>query len=346
MQIGIRTSSYAAVLAALVPAALAGEARTAELEPRAYRTWEIWLPAERLAEVGSGFVVPGAGVPRYPVRIEGQRLRADLDGNGELEALVEGSSGFLTLTGTSPEGRPFAYSVRLLQRPGQPWQYTCGGAMVGEIAGVKVQLIDQNLNGSFADYGEDALVVGSDAAASFLSRVVSIEGELYGIDVARDGSRLTYQPYDGPAGVLDLCSGFEGKAKVAAAVVVAGEGELSFSLARAKQGLRVPAGEYRLHSGSLVLGDARASVKTGRARPFAVGSGERRVVAWGGPVTAEFAYQRRGDELAFTPWDIWYYGRLGEEYSGFLPLGRSPDFVVRENPGGEPLVIARFPGNC
>jgi hypothetical protein len=129
-------------------------------------------------------------------------------------------------------------------------------------------------------------------------------------------------------------------------VVVASEGELSFSLARARDGLKVPAGEYRLHGGSLALGTSRATIRTGRSRPFAVGAGATCRVAWGGPVQAEFLYQRKGDELAFAPWDIWYYGRLGEEYADFLPLGRSPDFVVVENPGGDPLVIARFPGNC
>lgn len=331
---------------ALVPMALAAERTQVELQPKAYRTWEILLPGPRFAEVGAGFSVAHRGGERFAAQIEGKRLRADLDGNGECEALVEGAEGFLTFTGTSSAGHALEYSVRVVQPEGKPWQYTCGGAMVGEIDGTKVQVIDQNLNGEFDDVGEDALVVGRDGAASFLSQVVSIGGKLYSLEVARDGASLAYEAFSGPAGTLDLVSGFECKAKLQAAVVVSADGKLSFSAAKAREGLRVPAGEYRLHSGQIVLGDSRAQIKTGRAGVIKVAADATQSVAWGGPVRAEFAYERGGGKVAFTPWDIWFYGRLGEEYSNFQPLGKSPDFVIKEKNTGEQLVIARFPGNC
>ena len=199
---------------------------------------------------------------------------------------------------------------------------------------------------SFADYGEDALVVGHDGAASMLSRVVSIDGQLYSLDIERDGSSFSYEPYAGEAGVLDVCSKFESKAKLAAAIVVSSDGNYSFSLAKAKSGLRVPAGDYKLLCGQLVLGDAKAQLRTGRSKPIHVTAGEQKITAWGGPVKAEFAFKREGESVAFTPWDIWYYGYFGEEYSTFLPLGKSPEFAIKEKNTGDLIVLAHFPGNC
>jgi len=63
-------------------------------------------------------------------------------------------------------------------------------------------------------------------------------------------------------------------------------------------------------------------------------------------VQGEFSFERAGAQVQFTPWDIWYYGNLGEEYSKFLPLGTSPEFAIADAVTGKPLVNAKFPGNC
>ena len=74
--------------------------------------------------------------------------------------------------------------------------------------------------------------------------------------------------------------------------------------------------------------------------------GKSATLAWGGPVEAEFAYKREGGSVTVGPRDIWYYGRSGEEYSNFMPLGSSPSFVIKDKKTGEVLVNAKFPGNC
>jgi hypothetical protein len=110
--------------------------------------------------------------------------------------------------------------------------------------------------------------------------------------------------------------------------------------------MKVPAGEYRLESGRLVLGESSATVRAGHSKPMVVAPDATLAVAWGGPVTAEFAAQRDGDQIGFTPWDIWYYGRLGEEYVDFMPLGASPTFAIKPRTAPEPILWVKFPGNC
>lgn len=331
-------------LAAGLAAAPLSAQQTIELQPKALRNWDVLLPAPAQREVAGGIAIAHGGT--FAAQSDGELLRADLDGDGELEALVEGETGFLTLRSAGADGAEYRYSVRLERRPNQPWTWTTGGGMAGELNGTQVLFLDQNLDGDYADFGEDAMVVGKDHAASFLSRVVSVDGALYSIALSADGSALSYAPYSGPSGTLDLAAEFQSKAKLDAAVVVNADSSLSFSLARARGGLIVPAGEYRLFSGRIALGESSASIAAGASRAILVSAGQRTAPVWGGPVRAEFGVQRSGASVAFAPWDIWFYGCLGEEYTQFLPLGESPLFTVKERATGAALVTARFPGNC
>ena len=96
----------------------------------------------------------------------------------------------------------------------------------------------------------------------------------------------------------------------------------------------------------MALGKGHAELRTGRMKTVSVTDGATTTVNWGGPVEAEFAYHRSGDEITIGPREIWYYGRSGEEYSNFMPLGTSPSFVIKDKQTGEVLVNAKFPGNC
>lgn len=319
---------------------------TVQLRPKAHRSWDILLPQEKFVDVGSGFTVPHQGGDRFAAKSEGELLRADLDGNGEFEAIVEGETAFLTFTGKSTAGNKLVYSARLERPNGRPWRYSCGGAMTGDLGGTRIQFFDQNLNGRYDDYGEDAVVIGRDSVASFLSKVIAVDGRLYSIEVQADGSSFSYTPYTGPSGLLDLNSQLECKAKLRGAIVTSVDGQYSFNAAAGEPALRVPAGRYVLHNGEIVLGDAHATLATGRAQPIEVKADEQNVIAWGGPVQAEFAFHRDGDQVGFAPAEIWYYGKQGESFFDFMPLGKSPDFTIKNKQTGEVITVARFPGNC
>mgnify|MGYP006928157618 CR=1 FL=1 len=323
-------------------------ALSVDLAFKPYKDWTILLPDEQFAKVGEGIPFPHAGGERFAVKLEGTVLWVDRDGDGECEAKVEpmkpGETGLMVFRAKNEAGADQSYAIRLTSDG--TWAYSASGAMVGELAGQRVQLIDQNNNGRFDDYGADAMIIGRGKSACFLSRVVNVEGELYSVDISPDGTRLDAKPFDGESGSIDLASELETKARMRSVVLRSADGKLSFEVSQAKGAVKVPVGKYTVHSGQIALGKGHADLRTGRMQPITVVAGESVSASWGGPVKAEFRYGRQGEEITIAPQDVMYYGRLGEEYSNFMPLGTSPSFVVKDKQSGEELVNVKFPGNC
>lgn len=309
------------------------------LEHRAIRDGEIELPGERPVRVGRGFDFTATLGRVFAAEPAGTSLRVDTDGDGALDVTVESPGGAVTLVGEGGK----RYALRLVESAG--WSALPGGAAQGEILGTKLRVIDQNLDGDFCDVGEDALVVGRGSVAVPLTAVLSIDGALHELDVAADGASAVHRPFGGSAGTLRLgpCAT---KAKVLSAVVRSADGRYSFDVARAEEGLLVPAGTYRLASGSIGLGENRVRVAPGRSEPFDVPGGGTREVAWGGPVRAEFEFRRSAGQVDLSPDAVWYYGRAGEEYVGWTPLGKSPRFTLRDKRTGRDIAQAHFPGTC
>ena len=329
------------------PAADAPTPVAIELAFQPVKDWRVLLPAEQFAPIGKGIAFPHAEGGAFAVRLEGTVLWVDRDGDGECEAKVEplepGKTALLVLRAPTTDGAARSYAVRLSSA--NNWSYSTSGAMVGEYQGTRLRLIDQNNNGRFDDLGEDALIVGPGSAASFLSQVIRIGDELHSIQVAADGTHLEGTPYTGEVGRIDFGVDHESKARMRAVVIQSTDGKYSFEVSQARGNIAVPAGEYLLHSGQVALGSARAELRQGRFAAVTVAPGETSVVPWGGPVQAEFRYHRQGNEVVIAPNEIWYFGRAGEEYSSFLPLGSSPKFFVKDRKTGEVLVTAQFPGS-
>ncbi len=322
-----------------------------ELSYKTYRTWNIVLPAEQFARVSGGFSMQGCKGETFTAAMDGTALAIDTDGDGKPDVTVSGKkdesgkrTGLVTLEGTRADGETFTYTARLVDG-GKGWHFAASGAMVGKIGETRIQLIDQNNNGRYDDFGEDAMIVGRGEHATLLSRAVNVGGELRAIQVSPDGSRLTHEPFKGPAGSLDLKGALETKGKLRAAIVSSAGGDYSFDLARVRAGMQVPVGEYSLHSGELVLGKAKAYVRSGRMQPMVVAANATSTLKWGGPLAGEFEYERQGGKVAFSPDRVTYFGKAGEEYRIWDPIGKSPEFTVIERSVGLELAKALFPGS-
>ncbi len=313
------------------------QVHTSKLSYKSYTKWNILLPKETFTPV-SGSIEVGSG---YKTEIDGMALAIDCNADGKVDEKAKGTGGLVTLKGKNADGTKFKYTVRLKNEGG--WKWSSSGALVGKVNGVRVKIIDQNNNGRFNDFGEDAMVVGKSNIASFLSRVINVKGELVEIEVATNGKTISYKPYSGKAGILNLRAKYKAKAKLIAAIVVNDNGDYSFNLANAKQGLLIPEGKYTIESGKIAMGKETALIKKGTSKVIAVSADEPSVFAWGGPIRAEFEYTRNGQDVTFSPQSLWFYGKAGEEYHSWVPDGSPPKFVIKDKKGRE-ITTAKFCG--
>ena len=313
------------------------ESGVVELKTKIQRRQKLLLPGETASAVATGFLFESGLGANFRADVDGEALLIDADADGVLETRVEGDDGFVVL---EHGGR--RYGVSLTKQ--REWRFVSGSVVQGEVAGTKVRVVDQNHNGRFDDVGEDALVVGSGRAASFLSEVVSIAGQLRKIDVAADGSELSFSPYTGEVGKLSLHAVTDGK--VRAAVLTSTDGRYSVHLSKHDVEVLVPAANYELHSGVLSLAGSRVDMARGRSKAFSVTATGVEELSWGGPAKAEFAYQESGGQLTFDPKAIWFYGAKNEEYKNWNPIGKSPLITVVDRATGEVIAETRFPGSC
>jgi hypothetical protein len=333
-QVAAADASNRAISAAPAPA----DPGTVEvaLEPRVQRTWRLHLPAESWSPVGKLLDFTGGLGRAYATELSGTSLKLDTDGDGELDVTVEAPEGLVVL-----EGERSRHGLRL--RYAEGWEFSVGSLVRGEIDGTRIEIIDQNNDGRYDGIGKDALVLGRSRSACFLSEVIALGDRLHTLEVAPDGSSLSLTPYTGPAGRLEVST--EATAKVHAAVFVSEDGRQSVNLAAGAGAAFVPAGRYRLHSGLLAFSGSQVGVRTGESDWVEVVPDAPGQLHWGGPVRAEFAFNRRVGELTFDPGAIWYYGKAGEEYVDWMPNGKSPRIEVREKLSGKELAEAYFPGS-
>lgn len=309
--------------------------QTVDLQYRSVRDWKIDLPTPSFRALKSELVFPN--LLSFKSTLRGTALAIDTNGDGKLNAVVTGKKGHVVLRNRS---KKFRYALRLINRGG--WKFTTSGYARGKIDGVPILVIDQNNNGSYSDYGQDAMVVGRSKSAAFLSKVIAVKGKLYQIDVKKNGSSLSFSPFKKKSGKLNLRKGFQSAGKLSSVILQSLDKQYSFDLARATT--PVPAGKYRIVTGKIELGSGIVRVGKGKSKPIVVISGKTTTVKWGGPLKVQFGYLRRGGKVGFDPRQVWYYGRAKEEYFGWTPFGKSPEFLVSDA-GGANLAKAVF-GGC
>ena len=309
-----------------------------ELRTKVYRNWKFRLPAESWKKVGKAVHLPAFGADvRFRAQLDGTSLALDTDADGEFDTKIEKQGGVVLLV----KGQQ-RVAIRLRSTP--DWSFAPASVKAGKIEGTKVCFIDQNNNGRFNDFGADAMVVGIGKTASFLSEVISVKGKLFALKINDDGSKVTYAPYSGATSTIDFKVLTKGK--VLAAVLRSTDGKFSFDVARAKHSLTVPTATYTVHSGLLSFGGNKVSVRTGASKPIALKIGENTEVRFGGPIRVEFDFKVAGGKYHFSPEAIWYFGRGGEEYYNWQPLGKSPKIAIVDRKTEESVAEVVFPPSC
>ena len=336
--LSLGASCLVALSATASPGSVVEDEQTA-LKHKAHKKWEFVLPGERWHDVGGTIALPGGLA--FKTKTDGPlKLVVDTNADGRPDQEVKGSKiGFLTLSGKNDAGEQVKYSIRLKNVAAGKWQWATGSSMTGKVDGTLVHVFDQNGNGRYDDYGVDALALGSAKSASLLSKVVSVDGDLFHFEIDATGANAKVTPFEGDTGVLVTDKGFDGRGKLTAAVFKSGD--LSFQVAGTK-GVTVPAGRYEFVSGRVERGAASASIRKGRMGSVEVVAGETTQLDWGAKVEGEFDFRQTGTNLTVQP-NFAFFGAAGEEYYDFQPKGKGPKIVLKDQNKGRDLREGRFP---
>lgn len=328
---------FLTAIALALPAQTPATGETIPLSLKRHRAWAIELPDERFVPVGDGLELAGR---TFAAAREGSGLALDLDADGQTDVEITGDEGAALLR--TADG--FAYPVRL-KRGINGWFYATGGAMVGKRGNTRISILDQDGDGRYGEVGQDAVIVGRGGVASTLGQTLVVDEELFRVAVTSAGDALQLTPYEGATGMIEVADAFDGEGRVLSAVVQSADGTHVLDLAEARGPVPVPVGAWHLQSAKVGLGSMAVAVDRGFSKDMEVTSGEETTLAWGGPVRAEFAFQRQGAKVGFSPDAIWYYGENGERYATWFPVGDSPVFHLQDAETGEEYARAMFPGS-
>lgn len=322
-----------------------GPPLTSGLKYKASPKWTIILPNETWTSITGGIPIPHQGGPQFAALADSKALKLEVDttGDGQTNATVKGERGYLLLSGKTADGSPLSYGARFMSAgaAGAGYKFASSGWMQGSLDGVSIRLIDQNNNGSFDEVGVDAMVIGNGNAASYVSKVINLKGNLYELSV--QGAEISASPFKGETGQLDLAKGFAAKGKLSSAVVRSQDGSMSFELSDGS--MTLPAANYQLAGGLVTNANETVRVGVGKSKRIEVAPGQEVGLAWGGDVIAEFSFSYSDGTVSIQPSALRYFGRAGEEYVGFLPEGASPKFLIHDAATGKLLKTGRF-GGC
>jgi hypothetical protein len=304
-----------------------------------YRDWTIELPQETFTAVGQAIHLAD-GKYSFAVGAEGSNLLLDLDGDGQTDVRITGSEGSALLR----HADGFRYAIRLKHDP-NGWSFASSGAQVGKLDGTRIALIDQNNDGIFNQVGTDAILIGQGKIATWLGTTVLIDGKVHSLKLGADGAQMELAAYQGETGSLSVAEGFHGKGKILSAVLSSLDNKHCFDLAGLEGPVQVPVGQYRIRSGKIGLGELAVMVAPGDAARLDVVAGGKQKLEWGGPVRAEFKFERGNGLIGFSPDQVWYFGSGGEEYLQWRPVGKSPVFTIVDRITKSEVARTVFPGS-
>lgn len=321
------------VAALLSSVAVAQDKQTATLKFRAIKSFDFVMPTDTWTPVSGTIQLKHPNGDGFLAQRDGLKLMVDTTGTGKPNKEVKGQKGYLTFHSKKGEAT-FQYAARFVAAD-KGYKFATSCAMVGTVGGVPIQLFDLDNNGVYNQVGVDGLIIGGGKAASFLSKVISHKGELYSLEVSEDGQTVSTTPFTGERGTIGLAGGFHSRAKLDSAVVVDDAGN-SFNLAGAKT-MVVPTGRYTIGYGRVSKGSQAASIRAGKMSPLTVKAGQETKLTWGGPVMLEFTHTLAEGKVTVEPANLKYYGKAGEEYFDWLPIGKSPKFTARSTTNGKEL---------
>ena len=307
---------------------------------------------------GSAFTFPNMGEPPTVFRVGSSDVRVDVDGDGkgdgekDLKVPLTGNIAQLKMEiGKGSNARPWGVlyvtgiqkdsyqglEMNLQADDTQMAVYYLGAASVlGDVAGTKIRVIDDSLDGVYGTVPKtwnmvgmskdnyqaamDSIVIGDSKRAKPWSEVQQIGGKWWKFDLESDGREFVARQVTVETGFLKL----DYKGGVAPAwCILKGAGEMQnsyFDIAEGgAKGVEVPTGRYTLYYGEVRKGKKRQMQKTlivpgkGMAN-YDVRSGETTLVQLGAPFGFDFRSRLEEGELTVEGGSVVVVGQAGERY--------------------------------
>ena len=313
--------------------------------------YQIW-PAIVLQGVDSKGSIPTMERSPGIVRISATKIGVDVngDGTGEVEVPLTGKIGPVQLTlGEGDQQRPWAFLATIGQQQDtyQGFRYNlsadenqmqvfvnAAASMVGTVDGIRVQVIDENMDGVYggpptelayigvregsAQRDVDTVVIGETKVARPWSELQKIGPNWYKLERDPTGALLATRT-DVKAGTLAL----DLKGVDANWLILRGTGNLSRCFFDVVDGgvkkVEVPEGTYELYCGLVSSGKrtqmAKALVLPGTTVPTVRAiAGETMKVELGAPFGFDFKYTQDEETISVEGSSIVVSGRGGESY--------------------------------
>ncbi|MBI4713562.1 MAG: hypothetical protein HY762_09755 [Planctomycetes bacterium] len=188
----------------------------------------------------------------------GRVAKFDVDGDGTPEKEVKTKEDFVDYKITYDKSttlyrlRVWLATIMFDKTVVYNWYYQRGGFWKGKVAGESVILIDDNNNGSYNDYGQDALVIGNSKQANLLSQMVSIKGKFYEVEIETSGEKIKLKEYTGLTGQVDVKNGWKhDKLKPDKVILQQMDNDIYLDIPLQPKTFAIPVGKYKLFYASL-----------------------------------------------------------------------------------------------
>ncbi len=303
---------------------------------------------------GTSIKIAGLEDSPYVHRLGVSDVRIDLAGDGpENDEKLKLNGNMVPIhfpIGSGPEAREYGL-VTIIGGSTDPYQgiqanlapsddyctiyIVAAGSVVGDLAGVAVRVIDDNMDGIYGSppvqWGHmgisddhfqsdmDSVVIGSSKRAVPWSEYQDVEGQWYKFESLNKGTQLKVTPIELETGTLKL----KIKGLSADWAVVRGTGRLEncyFDLLQnGAKGVQVPVGNYELFMGRVSKGKKLQVMKAlilpgATTSSWEVNPGKPTTVELGGPFGFDFQYDTDAETISISGTTVVVTGMAGERY--------------------------------
>jgi hypothetical protein len=330
--------------------------------------YQIW-PSISLGVVDSSAKIPTLEDSPAVLRTGASKAAIDVDGDGkgELELPLTGKiTPVEMLLGSGDSQRKWAFLAVIGQERDtyQGFAYNLGpsdavmniyiapaASLVATVEGVRVQVIDDNLDGRFGsppkEWGYpglvegafqrdiDSVVIGETKVAQPFSQFMKIGATWFKFEPDESGADFLVSKVDVESGTLQL----DLKGLPVTWLVVRGTGQndkLFFEVVNGgTKKVEVPVGSYELFAGQVASGKKAQMMKClivpgTNSRAWKVGAGETTKMELGAPFKLDFKVQQDGESIGVAGSSLKVVGRGGETYQRLWNCVLSPEVNVRK----------------